>query len=52
MARQKEFDPDTVLARAVDLFWRKGYQATSMQDLVTEMGVHKRSMHDTFGDKR
>lgn len=52
MARQKEFDPDTVLARAVDLFWRKGYQATSMQDLVTEMGVHKRSMYDTFGDKR
>jgi TetR/AcrR family transcriptional repressor of nem operon len=52
MARQKEFDPDTALARAVDVFWRKGYEATSMQDLVHGMGVHKRSMYDTFGDKR
>jgi TetR/AcrR family transcriptional repressor of nem operon len=52
MARQKEFDPDTALARAVEVFWRKGYEATSMQDLVDEMGVHKRSMYDTYGDKR
>src|ERR1700754_2573437 len=52
MARQKEFDPDTALARAVDVFWRKGFEATSMQDLVEGMGVHKRSMYDTFGDTR
>ncbi|HXP02291.1 MAG TPA: TetR/AcrR family transcriptional regulator [Luteibacter sp.] len=52
MARQKEFDPDTALARAVSVFWRKGYEGTSMKDLVDEMGVHKRSMYDTYGDKR
>ena len=33
------------------LFWERGYEKTSMQDLVERMGVHKRSMYDTFGDK-
>ena len=51
MARHKEFDPDVALDRAMTLFWEKGYEKTSMQDLVERMGVHKRSMYDTFGDK-
>ncbi len=52
MARQKEFDPDVVLDRAMTLFWEQGYEKTSMQELVARMGIHKRSMYDTFGDKR
>ncbi len=52
MARQKEFDPETALQRAIHVFWQKGYDGTSIQDLVNEMGVHKRSMYDTYGEKR
>lgn len=52
MARQKEFDPESALQRAIHVFWQKGYDGTSVQDLVNEMGVHKRSMYDTYGDKR
>jgi TetR/AcrR family transcriptional repressor of nem operon len=51
VARHKEFDPDVALDRAMKLFWEKGYEQTSMQDLVEGMGIHKRSMYDTFGDK-
>jgi TetR/AcrR family transcriptional repressor of nem operon len=51
MARPKEFDPDSVLRRAMDLFWEKGYEQTSLQDLVERMGVGRRSLYDTFGDK-
>ncbi|MGO4268469.1 TetR/AcrR family transcriptional regulator [Paenibacillus sp. TAF58] len=51
MARTKEFDEDAVLLKAMRLFWEQGYEKTSMMDLVTHMGVHKRSMYDTFGDK-
>ncbi|MFD1774064.1 TetR/AcrR family transcriptional regulator [Paenibacillus rhizophilus] len=51
MARSKEFDIDTVLRKAMYLFWSQGYEKTSMKDLVETMGVHKRSMYDTFGDK-
>ncbi|WP_379131771.1 TetR/AcrR family transcriptional regulator [Paenibacillus sp. sgz500958] len=51
MARSKEFDVDTVLGKAMEVFWRQGYEKTSMQDLVHHMGIHKRSMYDTFGDK-
>ncbi|SET60066.1 TetR/AcrR family transcriptional regulator [Paenibacillus sp. NFR01] len=51
MARSKEFDIDHVLGKAMAIFWQQGYEKTSMQDLVTGMGIHKRSMYDTFGDK-
>lgn len=51
MARSKEFDVDNVLGKAMTLFWRQGYEKTSMQNLVAAMGIHKRSMYDTFGDK-
>jgi TetR/AcrR family transcriptional repressor of nem operon len=40
------------LDKAIDVFWDQGYARTSMMDLVEKMGVHKRSMYDTFGDKR
>jgi TetR/AcrR family transcriptional repressor of nem operon len=51
VARHKEFDPDQALERAMRLFWERGYEKTSVQDLVERTGVHKRSMYDTFGDK-
>ena len=51
MARTKEFDKDDVLQKAMDLFWTKGYNATSMQDLVDGLGISRSSMYDTFGDK-
>jgi TetR/AcrR family transcriptional repressor of nem operon len=51
MARHKEFEPDIALDRAMTLFWERGYEKTSMQDLVAQMAIGKRSMYDTFGDK-
>ncbi|QTL52247.1 MULTISPECIES: TetR/AcrR family transcriptional regulator [Priestia] len=52
MARSKEFDEKAVLRKAMELFWEQGYEKTSMQDLVDYMGIHRRSIYDTFGDKR
>ena len=51
MARPKEFDVDEALERAMNLFWERGYEATSMSDLVTHLGVSRQSLYDTFGDK-
>lgn len=51
MARPKEFDPDQALDRAVELFWSKGYEATSIQDLVEALGINRSSLYGTFGDK-
>ena len=51
MARPKEFDVDDALQQALELFWRKGYEATSVQDLVAAMGIQKASLYGTFGDK-
>lgn len=51
MARPKEFDVDEALQSALEVFWRKGYEATSMQDLVAGMGIQKASLYATFGDK-
>ena len=52
MARTKEFDEDLILQKAVQLFWHKGYNATSAKDLVDGLGISRSSMYDTFGDKR
>lgn len=51
MARPKEFDPEQALDRAVELFWSKGYEATSIQDLVEALGINRSSLYGTFGDK-
>ncbi|MTE18085.1 TetR family transcriptional regulator [Streptomyces sp. TRM43335] len=51
MARTKEFDPDVVLQRAMDLFWERGYEATSMADLVEHLGIGRASLYGTFGSK-
>jgi TetR/AcrR family transcriptional repressor of nem operon len=51
MARSKEFDESAVLEKAMRLFWEQGYEKTSMTDLVENMGIHRRSLYNTFGDK-
>lgn len=51
MARQKEFDRDEVLHKAMEIFWARGYDGTSIQDLVRHMGINRQSIYDTFGDK-
>lgn len=51
MARTKEFDPDVALQAALELFWRRGYEATSMADLVENLGVGRASIYATFGNK-
>lgn len=52
MARSKEFEENEVLDKAMRLFWEQGYEKTSMSDLVEHMGIHRRSIYDTFTDKR
>ena len=51
MARTKDFDEDEVLNRAMNIFWSKGYQGTSMEDLVSGLGISRSSMYDTYSDK-
>ena len=51
MARQKEFDRDEVLQKAMEVFWSRGYEAASIQNLVGHMGINRQSLYDTFGDK-
>ncbi|MCO5971208.1 MULTISPECIES: TetR/AcrR family transcriptional regulator [Actinoallomurus] len=51
MARTKEFDPDAVLQKAMELFWERGYEATSMADLVEHLGIARASIYATFGGK-
>jgi TetR/AcrR family transcriptional regulator, transcriptional repressor for nem operon len=51
LARTKEFRPEEALDAAVQLFWRRGYEATSMRDLLDGMGIGRGSFYDTFGDK-
>ena len=52
MGRPKEFDPDLALEKAMEVFWRQGFDGTSVQDLVDHMGINRGSLYDTFGDKK
>ena len=51
MARPREFDRAQVLDQAIEVFWQRGYEATSIQDLVDRMGIHRGSLYCAFGDK-
>jgi TetR/AcrR family transcriptional repressor of nem operon len=51
MARKREFDEDEALEKALALFHKQGYAATSMQDLVDHMGIGRGSLYETFGSK-
>ncbi|WP_119792492.1 TetR/AcrR family transcriptional regulator [Flavobacterium anhuiense] len=52
MARTKEFNEDQALDKAIEIFWYKGYNGTSAQDLVNHLGLSRSSLYDTFGDKQ
>jgi TetR/AcrR family transcriptional regulator, transcriptional repressor for nem operon len=51
MARTKDFDENEVLIKAIQIFWHKGYNGTSMQDLVDALGISRSSLYDTYIDK-
>ncbi len=50
--RHKEFDEATVLQQALDLFWRKGYGATSTDELLAAMHLNRGSLYHAFGSKQ
>jgi TetR/AcrR family transcriptional repressor of nem operon len=52
MAGVKQFDRDEVLDRAMAAFWTRGYEATSIDDLVEATGINRGSLYGTFGDKK
>lgn len=52
MPRPKQFDPEEALERAMGVFWRQGFEATTVQDLVAGMGINRASLYSTFGDKQ
>ena len=51
MGRPRSFDPDAILGVALELFWTKGYRATSFDDITRETGINKPSLYAAFGDK-
>ena len=52
MPRVKQFNEEEVLERAMELFWKQGYNGTSMQELVDHLGINRASLYNTFGDKK
>ncbi len=51
VGRPREFDEDKALEAAMEAFWQKGYEATSLSDLCNCTGLHKGSLYQTFGSK-
>ena len=52
MARTREFDEQRAIDAAVDCFWARGYEATSVRDLAERMGIGGASLYNAYGDKR
>ncbi len=52
MARPREFDEEAVLDAAMQCFWRRGYEATSVRDLIDKTWITGASLYNAFGDKR
>lgn len=51
MVRAKAFDPAIALNKAMHVFWKHGYEKTSVGDLLDALGINRGSLYDTFGDK-
>ena len=49
---EKQFDPELALKQAMQLFWAKGYTGTGLSELLETMKIGRKSMYDTFGNKR
>jgi TetR/AcrR family transcriptional repressor of nem operon len=52
MARPREFDEASTLDAAMQCFWQRGYEATSVRDLADKMGISAPSLYNAYGDKR
>ena len=52
MARPRQFDEEAVRDAAIQCFWSRGYEATSIKDLIEETGITTASLYNAFGDKR
>src|ERR1700749_1175927 len=50
--RPRQYDPERALANAAEVFWKHGYAATSLDDLVAATGMNRPSLYAAFGDKR
>lgn len=48
----KQFEPEVALERAMEVFWERGYEAASLAQLLQQMGISRKSMYDTFGNKQ
>lgn len=48
----KKFEPEAALEKAMQVFWARGYEAASLAELLKNMGISRKSMYDTFGNKQ
>jgi len=52
VGRPRKIEPDVILEHAMQVFWEKGYDGTTMADIMHATGMHKGSLYQTFGDKK